>query len=36
LRKKLGTKAFLPPAYRPWRLEVARKGGAGLGDEEES
>lgn len=36
LRKELSTKAFLPPAYQTWRPEVARKGGAGLGQEEES
>ena len=36
MRKQLSTKAFLPLAYQPWRLEVVRKAGAGLGQEEES
>lgn len=36
MRKQLSTKAFLPAVYQSWRLEAARKGGAGLGQEEES
>lgn len=36
LRKQLSTKLFLHPVQELWRLEVARKGAAGLGQQQET